>query len=260
MATRTNSAVMRIEKTPPPAAWGKLKPKTLVERVIEALMAGAAQGLILSGDRLIETEIAQNLGVSRVPVREALRVLESQGVVVNEPYRGIRLMSVTAERIDNIIEVRLSLETAAAASAIRQRRNGADDGGAMDRLISEMERRADAHDLYGFATADTKFHRVMCGLAGNPVLMSLWDMLARQMTIIFGLAALGKPVRQIIEEHRTLLAIFRSGDIGATARAIEDHISVQTHAVDFDAIIARRRAEVGGAQAGRAPVSGSVLT
>ena len=257
---RTSSAAKRIDDVQSPAAWARLKPRTLVERVIDALMAGAAQGLILSGDRLIETEIAQNLGVSRVPVREALRVLESQGVVVNEPYRGIRLMSVTAERIDHIIEVRLSLETTAASSAIRQGRNRAADGSGMDRLIDEMSRHAEANDLYRFAIADTAFHRVMCGLAGNPVLMSLWDMLARQMTIIFGLAALGKPVGRIIEEHRTLLAVFHSGDIEATARAIEDHISVQTHAVDFDAIIARRRREVAKPGPGSARLPGSMLT
>jgi DNA-binding GntR family transcriptional regulator len=57
-----------------------------VDDAVDAIVAGAARGLILPGDRIVETEVARALGVSRVPVREALRLLESQGLVVNESY------------------------------------------------------------------------------------------------------------------------------------------------------------------------------
>ena len=105
-----------VDPSPAGGAPGflKLQPRTLVHQVIDALVAGASEGLILPGDRIIETELAAQLGVSRVPVREALRVLESQGIVVNEPYKGIRLTPVTPERIDQLIEVRVALETTAA--------------------------------------------------------------------------------------------------------------------------------------------------
>ena len=103
------------------------------------------------------------------------------------------------------------------------------------------------NEVFGFATADTAFHRALCSYAGNAVLSDMWEMLARQMTIIFGLSALGKPMADIVEEHRTLIRVFGSGDISDMALAISDHIDVEIHKVDLENIIARRRSEVAAA-------------
>ena len=224
-------------------AFLKLQPRTLVHQVIDALVAGASEGLLLPGDRIVETELAAQLGVSRVPVREALRVLESQGIVVNEPYKGIRLTPVTPQRIDQLIEVRVALETTAALGAMRQGRNAAAQLAELERIVQEMETMAARNDVFGFATADTSFHRSFCGFAGNTVLSDMWEMLARQMTIIFGLSALGKPMPAIVEEHRTLIQVFASGDATDMAHAISEHIDVEIHKVDLENIIARRRSE-----------------
>ena len=241
-----NAKSLHLVEQPPPVApsgFLKLQPRTLVHQVIDALVAGASEGLILPGDRIVETELAAQLGVSRVPVREALRVLESQGVVVNEPYKGIRLTPVTPERIDQLIEVRVALETTAAASAIRHARNDAPRLAELAQIVDEMDAMAARNDVFGFATADTSFHRTFCAYAGNSVLSDMWEMLARQMTIIFGLSALGKPMADIVQEHRVLIEVFRSGDLGDMASAISDHIDVEIHKVDLEHIIARRRSE-----------------
>ena len=224
-------------------AFLKLQPRTLVHQVIDALVAGASEGLLLPGDRIVETELAAQLGVSRVPVREALRVLESQGIVVNEPYKGIRLTPVTPQRIDQLIEVRVALETTAALGAMRQGRNAAAQLAELERIVQEMETMAARNDVFGFATADTSFHRSFCGFAGNTVLSDMWEMLARQMTIIFGLSALGKPMADIVDEHHTLIRVFASGDAADMAHAISEHIDVEIHKVDLENIIARRRSE-----------------
>ena len=114
-------------------------------------------------------------------------------------------------------------------------------------IVLEMDAMATRNDVFGFATADTSFHRVFCSFAGNAVLSDMWEMLARQMTIIFGLSALGKPMADIVEEHRTLIRVFGSGDISDMALAISDHIDVEIHKVDLKNIIARRRSEVAAA-------------
>ena len=224
-------------------AFVKLQTRTLAHQVIDALVAGAAEGLILPGDRIIETELALQLGVSRVPVREALRVLESQGVVVNEPYKGIRLTPVTPERIDWLIEVRVALETTAANRAIARGLNIEPHLGSLGAIVEDMQAKAARNDVFGFATADTNFHRALCALAGNTVLTDMWEMLARQMTIIFGLSTLGKPMSAIVEEHRRMLEVFRSGDPVDMAREINDHIDVQIHKVDIEKIVAQRRSQ-----------------
>ena len=226
-----------------PQTFVKLQPRTLVHQVIDALVAGAAEGLILPGDSIIEADLAMQLGVSRVPVREALRVLESQGVVVNEPYKGIRLTPVTPERIDQLIEVRVALETAAATRSIRLGKNDGPHLAGLEAIVQEMDAMAVRNDVFGFATADTSFHRTLCSFSGNAVLSDMWEMLARQMTIIFGLSTLGKPMASIVEEHRALIKVFRSGDVQDMAREINEHIDVEIHKVDLENIIAKRRSE-----------------
>ena len=245
MAKTNSGSLHLVEPAQPvvPQAFLKLQPRTLVHQVIDALVAGASEGLILPGDRIIEAELALQLGVSRVPVREALRVLESQGIVVNEPYRGIRLTPVSPERIDQLIEVRVALETTAARRAIRLKMNDAPHLASLEAIVQEMETMAARNDVFGFATADTSFHRTLCGFAGNAVLCDMWEMLARQMTIIFGLSTLGKPMAAIVEEHRAMIAVFRRGDARDMAREINEHIDVEIHKVDLENIIARRRSE-----------------
>jgi DNA-binding GntR family transcriptional regulator len=80
-----------------------LRPITLVDQVVDAMIKAAAEGHILPGDRVVEADIANELNVSLVPVREALRLLESQGIVVNTPYRGMRLMEVDGKRLHQIL-------------------------------------------------------------------------------------------------------------------------------------------------------------
>lgn len=241
------SPSLHLVDMPPSAApvpgFVKLQPRTLVHQVIDALVAGASEGLILPGDRIVEADLALQLGVSRVPVREALRVLESQGVVVNEPYKGIRLTPVTPQRIDQLIEVRVALETMAARRAIRSGFNSGIHIEGLASLVQEMAAMADRNDVFGFATADTNFHRALCALAGNTVLNDMWEMLARQMTIIFGLSTLGKPMAAIVDEHLRLIEVFRSGDVADMARELEDHIDVQIHKVDIENIVAQRRSQ-----------------
>ena len=78
-----------------------LTQKGLVNMVVDAIVEAAATGVFLPGDRIVEAEVARALNVSRIPVREALRLLESQGVVVSERYRGMSLMSVDIDRLES---------------------------------------------------------------------------------------------------------------------------------------------------------------
>ena len=106
-----------------------------------------------------------------------------------------------------------------------------------------MKARAAAIDEFVFATTDTQFHRTLTSFACNAVPSDRWELLACQMTTIFGLSALGKPMLDIVEKHNTLLTLFQSGHAADMARAISDQIDVQIHKFDLVIIIARRRSE-----------------
>ncbi|SDR57530.1 transcriptional regulator, GntR family [Rhizobiales bacterium GAS191] len=242
MPARPKSPAPLLEAEKAPADWQPLQPKTLVDLAIEAIIAGAAAGLVLPGDRIVEADLARKLGVSRVPVREALRLLESQGIVVNEPYKGIRLRPVTNQRVDDLIDARVALEASAMARAVSAGRNTGSHLAPLRATVRQMEAMAARGDPYGVATADTEFHRTLCRLGGNSVTLDLWETLARQFTIIFGLATFGKPMLDVVQEHRDLLAVFEGGDVALIGRTLDEHITVMNQAVDYEAIVAARRA------------------
>lgn len=234
---------VRLSGERKPAAWQPLRPRTLVDQALEAIVAAAARSLILPGDRIVEADIARSLGISRVPVREALRLLESQGVVTSAPYRGIRLMEVSPQRIEQVGDARLALESHAALSALRLGRHRDHGPEALERAIREISRMAARRDAYGLAAADTEFHRVLCRLGGNDVLCMLWESLARQLTVIVGLSTLGKSMRRIIAEHQALLEVFRRGDPAGLVRALEEHIGSQNREIDYRRLVSERRGE-----------------
>ncbi|MDQ0467218.1 GntR family transcriptional regulator [Labrys wisconsinensis] len=233
----------------PGIGWEAARPRTLVDHAVDVILSAAARGLILPGDRVSEPELAAHLGMSRVPIREALRILESQGVVTSQPYKGIRLMEVSAARLEQIIDVRVPLELLACRRAIEAGRNGPHEIAKLEKAIAELDLMRQRNDVYGFASADTAFHRLLCSFGGNPVLSNLWESIARQLTVIFGLSTMGKPMDAIVEEHRALLAVFASGDIDAMVREIEEHVRVQWLDVNYDQVIADRRAALFARQA-----------
>lgn len=222
-------------------AWQPLVPQTLVESVIEQIVSLAARGTLLPGDRLIEHELARRLGVSRVPVREALRVLESRGVAIKEPYRGMRLVPVSNAWVKALTEARAALETAAAHRAVLVGRHRSPQARALEDAIAEMDDAARRHDAFALASADTAFHRALCQLGGNPVILDLWETLALRTTIVFGLATEGRAMSAIVDEHRELLACLVTGNRARIAEALAHHITQMNSAIDFEAIIATRR-------------------
>ncbi len=183
-----------------------LVPRTLVEQAVEAIMLAAAAGDLRPGERVVEAEISRELGISRVPVREALRLLESQGLVENIPYRGMRLMTVDAEQVRNTLEVRFALERLAVEKYLDAAETRKIDLAPLRQSLDAMNQAARNGDSYGLALADTGFHRALCGLTGNRVLVDTWEPLSRRMTVIFGIAATRKAMRGIVEEHEDLLA------------------------------------------------------
>lgn len=223
------------------AAWEAPRPTTMVDHAVAAIISGASRGVILPGDRIVEADLVGALGMSRVPIREALRILESQGVVTSSPYKGIRLMDMTHERLEQVLDVRSNLEILATRRALEAGRNRPRDIDLLERARDELDLMAERDDAYGFALADAGFHRVLVQLAGNPVLSVLWESLARQVTIIGGLATLGKPMRDIVVEHDQLIKAYASGDVEAMVRELHEHIVVMAHGIDFDAIVGERR-------------------
>ncbi len=214
-----------------------VQPRTMVEQAAEAVVAAAARGAFLPGDRLVEAEIARDLGISRVPVREALRLLESQGIVVSTPYKGMRLMQVTNRGVAELTRVRAALEALAVREIVAL-------GGGEARLAgarrAALAFEAAGSDRAAAVAADVAFHGEICRASGNAVLHALWNGLARQLAVIWGLGQGARPRQVVVAQHQQILDRLVEADGTGAQAALDEHLSWH-EAFDFEGAIADRR-------------------
>jgi DNA-binding GntR family transcriptional regulator len=223
-----------------------VQPRTMVEQAAESVVAAAARGIFLPGDRLVEAEIARDLGISRVPVREALRLLESQGIVVSTPYKGMRLMQVSNRGVAELMRVRLALETLALREALA---NGGLSGESLASLrrAAERYRQASAHsDTAALVAANEVFHGELCRASGNITLLGVWHSLARQLCVIWGLSTPYRDQAEVGREHDTLIETLEANDAAAAEAALAAHIGWHL-TFDFEAAVEQRRRQRGAA-------------
>jgi DNA-binding GntR family transcriptional regulator len=218
-----------------------LTAKSLVNQVVDAIVEATARGIFLPGDRIVEAEVARALNVSRIPVREALRLLESQGVVVSERYRGMSLMSVDIDRLEKILKVRLALEKLAGAEVMERLKTDPHALEPLERVLTQMHEAADADDGFRVASLDTEFHLCLCRLSGNEELVRTFEPLSRQLTIIFGLSTMKKGVKSIVLEHDEVVAALKKGDQSAFDELMQVHILDYSRAVDYEHLVEQLR-------------------
>ncbi len=222
-----------------PRRLSPVQPRTMVEQAAEAIVAAAARGLFLPGDRLVEAEIARDLGISRVPVREALRLLESQGIVVSTPYKGMRLMQVTNAGVAALMRVRFALESLAVREALRQP-GGAERFEGLEVAAMGYRQAAELGDPALIVLADGDFHAELCRVSGNAPLLALWQSLARQLAVIWGLAQQTRVPEAPEAEHGVLIAALAAGDEAKALAALEAHVGWNL-TFDFEAVLEERR-------------------
>jgi len=247
--SRGGAQAPAVAPGPEPRRLLPVQPRTMVEQAAESIVTAAARGVFLPGDRLVEAEIARDLGISRVPVREALRLLESQGIVTSTPYKGMRLMQVTNRDVAALMRVRLVLETLAGQEAAAAAAGDDDDAArrrfAPLRLAAEaFAATAGAEDPARLVEANQAFHAELCRASGNQPLGAVWQSLARPLAVIWGLAQPRRDRLDAAGEHLAIVAALERRDAAAAVAALAAHIE-WNQGCDFEALVEARR---GGAR------------
>ena len=158
---------------------------SLADSVADAIAEAISTRHIMPGERIVETSLTTRLGVSRVPIREALRVLHAQGILSGGGFKGSRVAEFGPDVTQQILEVRLALEAILLRDAIENWRSGKEDITELDRAIEDMRRSARAGDVRASLLADLEFHRNIRIAAHNAIAGTLWDTIARHVLIIF---------------------------------------------------------------------------
>lgn len=197
----------------------------LAERAAEAIVIGVAAGALQPGQRLVEAELAQLLKMSRVPLREALKILEAQGILESIPHRGTHIATFENSRIDEICEARIALERIALRGAAAAYQRNPDDIGRLDRILAAMERAAVHMDWLEISQADLNFHREIVRASGNTIVQTLWEALARHVLIIFGKENRDeRDAKSAVPSHRRVRDMLAANDIDGLETEIEQHI------------------------------------
>jgi DNA-binding GntR family transcriptional regulator len=195
---------------------------SLRERIKDLMLQRIVAGEYAPGERLVETRIAQELGVSQASVREALRDLEHIGCVSYEPYRGCSVRTFSTDELLEAFPVRAALESLAAQLAGDNMTTA--ELAELGRLYKQMlaaARRGEAHDQ---SLADAAFHGAIVHGSRNATLARQWTYLEPYSRTYITLSRPGADLVALAEEHLPILEALRAGDGQRAGKAMHRHL------------------------------------
>ena len=200
----------------------------LVEQVHDALLGEITSGQLAPGERVIQEQIARELGVSRQPVQQALVLLRRQGLLVDAPGRGLIVAPLDADQV------------ASRLAAERNAERAAKQGPA---LIEAGRKAVQSGSVPKMAAADLRFHEFVHGLSGNPLVSpTLAGHLTAMQRVMAEVLAKDETPRDIWDQHEAILEAIASGDGGLAEALARQHIE---QAAEF--MVARLRREASAA-------------
>ena len=194
--------------------------------VFYTLRQAILKGEMEPGERLMEIQLAKKLGVSRTPIREAIRKLELEGLVIMIPRRGAEVAGITEKALRDVLEVRRSLEELAIELAVARMKE--DDIKALEAARIEFREALNTNDMIRIAQADEKFHDVIYAGTYNDKLVQLLNNLRDQIYRyrLEYIKDVGK--RQLILiEHENILNAVKRRNLELGRRAMREHIDNQ---------------------------------
>ncbi|GGR81569.1 GntR family transcriptional regulator [Streptomyces rubiginosohelvolus] len=200
-----------------------LKRPPAAERVYTHIKEAVLERRYEGGTLLTEGDLADAVGVSRTPVREALLRLEVEGLIKLYPKKGALVLAVSAQEIKDVVETRLLVEEFAARKAVPASPQLIER---LEQLLEEQRKLAKAGDLAAVAVTDRCFHAEIVKYAGNEILSRLYDQL-RDRQLRMGVAVMEAHPGRIeanITEHGELLGAIRAGDAAGAALVVRRHV------------------------------------
>jgi DNA-binding GntR family transcriptional regulator len=192
--------------------------RPLRDKVVEELRRRIIDCDYAPGHRLTADRLADDFGVSRNPVREAIRVLEREGFLIAHPRRGAVVASVSYQDVENLFEVRLSLEVLAAQLAAE--RSDTEGAAVLRGLIADAARPSTVSEL---ASLNSTFHGEICRLSGNALLIGIMESLRDRLQWIYRQSAIERAPHSWAE-HEALAAAIIDGDAESAAHAAHTHV------------------------------------
>jgi DNA-binding GntR family transcriptional regulator len=201
-----------------------LNPPSLPELAYEHLRDAILDGTLEAGAPLRQEEIAAGLGISRLPIREALRRLESEGLALLRPRRGYVVASLNRDEIDDVLDLQATLEARAGHAATLRRTEAVTK--ALEDCLTQLDRvtARSPVDINGFAELNLKFHDTLFESSGRPFLCRTLRLLRSNAERYARMAAgMLVDLRESQAEHRAILDAYRAGDAAKVEKLCRSH-------------------------------------
>jgi DNA-binding GntR family transcriptional regulator len=203
----------------------QFKHQNLSDRVADHIAVGVARGELKPGERLYEKEICEALGVSRVPVREAVRLLQAQGLVRSEPNRGTYIAEFGLAQTLELLDIRITIERIAILRLRRDRVGLAENLKTLEARLAHMRRAVKSDDPLDYCHEDLMFHRTLVTMGGSPMVLSLWESLSRFILVfLMNERAPGFRFANSVEDHQRLIEMISDATDDELDAEITRHI------------------------------------
>ncbi|KHJ50799.1 GntR family transcriptional regulator [Vreelandella venusta] len=209
----------------PTAPQAVIQQHNLVEQVADYLTQAIIQQHFLPGERLSEVQLSRALGVSRAPVREAARLLESRGLLISKPRKGFFVRALNTVELEDVFDLRLCMERHAIQRLCERYTPEAEQ--ALKQQVAVLCEAAAGNDGTRRIEEDLTFHRLMLHYAGNERLLRAFDDLAHELRLCIALITKTHEAPETIAtSHFKLLDALATGRPEACREAIDFHIGV----------------------------------
>jgi DNA-binding GntR family transcriptional regulator len=205
--------------------FGTIERGTSIDSVLEVVRNSIIAGELSPGSQLKQNIIADELGVSQGPVREALVRLTEEGLVESIPYRGMFVKILTAKDVEEIYQIRCALEVLACTLAFQKLRQP-EIVQMLEGLVEATSNAAEEYHIEAAVDADLNFHRTLVKISGNSRLLKTWDsLLAQARSVLRKLYTMdnGANIRSLAANHKIILEAIKKGDLAQVSARIEEH-------------------------------------
>lgn len=198
--------------------------------VFQTLRKAILRGELKPGERLMEIALANKLGVSRTPVREAIRMLEQEGLVIMIPRKGAQVAQITMKDLNDVLEVRMGLEELAMQFACK--RITQEQVAELKRALLEIERLMASDDVTALAQADVDFHDIIYRATDNRRLNQIINNVREQMYRYRVEYLKDSRTRgTLLQEHREIYQAVATRDVEKARACIRQHIMNQQQSI-----------------------------
>ncbi len=195
----------------------------LRDMVFDVLMSAIMQGQLSPGERLLEVQLADEMGVSRTPVREAIRRLELEGFVVMVPRKGAYVAGLSINDVEEVYEIRTVLETLAVRLAAQRMQPA--DYAQLDDLSEKMRATWQEGNVDNWVSLDASFHELLYKFSRNKRLVAMMNNIMEQLSRYRIISLANVEVRHnSLSEHQELIEALKRRDSEAAATAVAMHI------------------------------------